>query len=278
MKGLCLPPTDKINVQLRKLPTCLCMGGFYAPPYKNKSMSKDKRIYEQLRKFLNRLPRNFKVTEQGFNPDIITIFRKEMQKLKNKKINFEETKDKLATEKEEETLKSLTIQLASIGSVASLRALETYEKQAPERIREWVQLSIVQCRIKVEQDLSDESVAYITTGLGGKDDKIRYYVATKSTEQLTPKHVQFAREEFHDLSKEWSSELETVENMENFLLFKMLIPVNAAIPDMLLEGIKRCGFLSAQFWLNNMQKPTYKDLKKWIEMVDSKSELPRNEN
>ena len=235
-------------------------------------MNEERNMYEQLQELLGQLPTEFKVVEHGFDPNLVANFQKLAQDIRKEmedegKAEVAAIQDQLNTITDQDQLKKYVTQLSIIGSVAALRALEAYEKKASEDLLKWTQMSLTQCRIKVESELLDEPISYITTGLGGRGNKIRYYMAAKSPEKLTPGRVQFAYQEFKDLTKEWKAELESMENMGTYLLFRMLVPLNVMIPDMVTEGVERCGFLDSQFWLSNMHKPTDEDLEEWLKLA-----------
>lgn len=240
----------------------------YICAFKIEYMNEERNMYEQLQELLGQLSGGFKVVEHGFNPDLVAYFQKTIEDLKEAPLEeeVEVIQQLLETETDLDTQKKYIAQLAQLGSVPALRALEAYEKTASEELISWVRLSLTQCRIKVESELLDDPIGYITTGLGGKNNKIRYYMAAKSTEPFTAGRVQFAYQEFRDVLKEWNAELESMENMGDYLLFRMLAPLNIIIPDMISEGIDRCGFLDSQFWLSNMQKPTDEDLEEWLSL------------
>ncbi|MCH2044959.1 MAG: hypothetical protein MK212_12645 [Saprospiraceae bacterium] len=231
-------------------------------------MNEERNMYEQLQELLGQLSGGFKVIEHGFDPDLVTFFQKTIEDIKKESTEdtVETIQERLDTETNIDVLKKYIAQLAQIGSVPALRTLESYEKTASEELISWVRLSLTQCRIKVESDLLDDPIGYITTGLGGKNNKIRYYMAAKSVDPFTTGRVQFAYQEFRDVLKEWNGELESMENMGDYLLFRLLAPLNIIIPDMISEGIDRCGFLDSQFWLSNMQKPTDEDLEEWLRL------------
>ena len=74
-----------------------------------------------------------------------------------------------------ETKKRMLILLAHRGTVESFRILEKYLKISEGNLRDWALLSLKECRMFLESALLKEESGFISTGLGGRDNKLRYY-------------------------------------------------------------------------------------------------------
>ena len=66
--------------------------------------------------------------------------------------------------------------LAISRSVRAYRLLEEYAKEPDPAIANWAYMAAMEARLTLESELSDEKQIFISTGLGGRDDKLRYYV------------------------------------------------------------------------------------------------------
>ena len=87
----------------------------------------------------------------------------------------EETTDK--TEK-----RYLLSQLATSKSVRAYRLLEEYTQHPDPEVTDWAYMALMESRISLESDFSDEKQIYISTGLGGKGEKLRFYVLILANE------------------------------------------------------------------------------------------------
>ncbi len=74
-----------------------------------------------------------------------------------------------------ELKKRILILLAHLGTAESCKILEKYLKISEGNLRDWALLSLKECKAFLESVLLQEQGGFISTGLGGKDDKVRYY-------------------------------------------------------------------------------------------------------
>ena len=75
-----------------------------------------------------------------------------------------------------EERKSILKNLASIDSIDAFRAIEKYNQSPLPELKEWTILSLQQSRMIIQSSLLDEQQVFISTGLGGKKDKLRYFL------------------------------------------------------------------------------------------------------
>ena len=79
-------------------------------------------------------------------------------------------------ETETEIKKLILSRFAASKDVKAYRLLEEYARHPDDDVRDWAYMALMESRISLETRLSDEKQVYISTGLGGKGDKLRYYV------------------------------------------------------------------------------------------------------
>ena len=56
------------------------------------------------------------------------------------------------------------------------RAIESFLEIAEEILHDWAVLALNESRMLLESKFLDESQVFISTGLGGKEEKFRYFV------------------------------------------------------------------------------------------------------
>ena len=61
--------------------------------------------------------------------------------------------------------------LATSREVKAYRMLEDYVQHPDEDVSNWAYMALMESRISLESELSDEKQIYISTGLGGKGEK-----------------------------------------------------------------------------------------------------------
>ena len=170
-------------------------------------------------------------------------------------------------ERTEHEKKYSLLMLATSKNVKAFRLLQEFVENDPDiALREWASLALMDCQISLESELSGEQQIYISTGLGGKDEKLRFsilfLIANKQTVfEDYQKHV--IERESADIFEQNNCELETMQIGDRFVLLKLLIPFRSDIPQILGKVIVECNqygnFLSTTYTVTNVQELTEKD-------------------
>jgi hypothetical protein len=172
-----------------------------------------------------------------------------------------------------EAKKRILILLAHLGTPESCRILEKYLKSSETKLRDWALLSLKECRTFVESVLLKKEGGFISTGLGGKDNKLRYYFIVSSKDGLpfSESHRTTLKREFETASRKHKSEIEEINFEATYALIGMLIPIDIAVGEIIEEGISECnnigGFLSLDYYVTNVRKPTYKEITDYLEEI-----------
>lgn len=169
--------------------------------------------------------------------------------------------DPLRTEHEK---KYALLMLATSKNVKAFRLLKEFVENDPDiRLREWAGLALMDCQISLESELSGEQQIYISTGLGGKGEKLRFSTLLliankKATFEDYQKHV--IERESADVFEQYDCELETMEIADRYVLLSLLIPFQADIQNIMGKIIVECNqygdFLSTTYTVTNVQELT----------------------
>lgn len=172
--------------------------------------------------------------------------------------------DPLRTEHEK---KYALLMLATSKNVKAFRLLQEFVENDPDiRLREWAGLALMDCQISLESELSGEQQVYISTGLGGKDEKLRFSVLfliadKEKTFEAYQKHV--IERESADIFEQHDCELESMDIEDRFVILKLLIPFQENIQTILGSIIVECNqygnFLSRTYTVTNVQDLTEYD-------------------
>lgn len=156
-------------------------------------------------------------------------------------------------------------QLGRSGSVTAYRALERYVKQATDELqRKWGVVAMQHCRVKLENELLDEPIGFIATGLGGKGSKIRYYFVLFSREALTDVMVKEVEAFYREVAPEYEAEIEAVERIDDFISVRLLLPVHRSLKALVEQGVEVYPFLEEHFIMTNMAHPTRDLIDDWL--------------
>ena len=123
-------------------------------------------------------------------------------KEKNKSLNIIDVKNKLfSQETKTEEKKEIIVILASDDNVKSYRILEEYSKNPDKELKEWSILALQESRMVLEGSILNEDQIFISTGLGGKKSKLRYFTVlfskndndfTDTQKKLISKELKFS--------------------------------------------------------------------------------------
>jgi hypothetical protein len=150
--------------------------------------------------------------------------------------------------------------LASSKQVRAYRLLERYVQHPDPELVNWAYMALMESRITLESELSGEKQIYISTGLGGKGQKLRFYVLILSSEGtpfLDYQHNVIEKEFGYALSKE-DCEIERITIEDKYVELVFLTPVKVDMKKMLEDVIHECNlygdFLSEIFTVTNVKE------------------------
>lgn len=156
--------------------------------------------------------------------------------------------------------------LATSREVKAYRMLEDYVQHPDEDVSNWAYMALMESRISLESELSDEKQIYISTGLGGKGEKLRFYVLMLSRDRkpfLEYQRKVIEREFAYFLPKA-DCEIERLTIGEQYVELVFLIPVRADIKLTLDKVINECNqygdFLSDIFTIINVKELTEQEV------------------
>ncbi|MCU4175415.1 hypothetical protein [Carboxylicivirga sp. N1Y90] len=231
--------------------------------------------FDNMRKMVKRHSGNVSILEDEIDLQLqmqyfkeSKVAKKDLKKnvvLKDKGLLFS---DELGLEQK----RVLLTQLASVNKVEALRAIEEYNKQPDESLEEWGKLAFQESKMLIESSLLDVPPLFISTGLGGKGNKLRYFIVVRAREGGYFSEVQenLVRSEFVFAFKKYNAELESIEFYGHLATITGLIPLEAGLKDLFTMIVKNCNelgnFLDSSFMVSNVKKLRLDEIEKAIEV------------
>ena len=172
-----------------------------------------------------------------------------------------------------ELKKRILILLAHLGTPESCKILEKYLRISERNLRDWALLSLKECRTFLESVLLQEEGGFISTGLGGKDNKLRYYFIVSSKDGLpfSETHRSTLKRGFETISDKYRSEIEEINFESTYAVIGILVPMDVAVGEVIEEGISECNkmseFLFVHYYVTNVKKPTQEEISKYLEEI-----------
>ncbi|MGB5989447.1 MAG: hypothetical protein WBG43_06890 [Marinifilaceae bacterium] len=191
---------------------------------------------ERLNQLIDRKSDTYSIFEEEIDINIQKEFYELMNKISNKELCEENTSifdiDELYdNETEKHRKKEILVLLANLNKVEAYREIEKFKKQANKEMEKWSHIALQQSRIMLESSLLKEKSVFISTGLGGKENKLRYFCVlfTKEMNELSNKEKTILKKEINFAFNKVNVDLETLEFTKGITTFKALIPVKANI-------------------------------------------------
>lgn len=230
-------------------------------------------MFDKLKRMIEEDPDNVSILEEVIDVNLQMKYFKVSVKAK-KDLDVDgvlSMKDNLFdTEMPLKDKKKLMAQLASVNKVEAFRTLEQYSLSPDKELRAWSVLALQESRMLIHAVLLDKSPVFISTGLGGRNNKLRYFVVfvTRNGESFAPVQQSLVTGELEFIGKKYQAEIEEVKFHPNYATAVMLIPLRESVKDLLTSVINSCNeygeFLFPSFMVTNVKRLSHKDIHKAI--------------
>ena len=146
-----------------------------------------------------------------------------------------------------ESKKTLLVRLAAVERPETYRILERFAAQAPTELKEWAIMAVQECRMLLETRILEEQQVFISTGLGGRRGKLRYFVVAFSEDgkPFTETQQRLVRGEFEYALKRFKSEIEELQFPKHYFTLVALVPLNVSVRQPFQVAIEECNSLGA---------------------------------
>jgi len=239
-------------------------------------------LYNKIQELLGNLRGNFNILEEQIDIDVQMEYF-ELSKDSKKTLDIERTlniQDSLFSEDFSlEQKKKLIVKLACIDKVEAFRILERYRKNPDPELKDWAALAMQESKMLLESSLLDENQVFISTGLGGKGLKLRYFIVflTKGNITLSDLQKKIVNTEVNFVFKKYGAEIEKINFSNNFATIKTIIPIQVQLNEMFEQTIENCNqfgdFLQINFIVTNVKELSIEEITQVLET----SKFPGNE-
>lgn len=232
--------------------------------------------YERLQKLLIDKKDKLRVMERQIDIEIQMAYFKKSTETKKDLPSLDvmlSSADNLFDENTDiETKRKLLNQLASFEEVKCFRILEKYMKTPDKELKNWSYLAYQESLMTMESSLSEEDTIYISSGLGGKGNKLRYFVVLLSDSPDVPiseKHQHLILKEIVYQFEKSNAEFEEHSFNNTYFMFSCLIPIDISIADLFEDFINNVNefepILSDNFLITNVRRMSVEEINEFIE-------------
>ncbi len=236
-------------------------------------MQENENIYETINEMLGSVPGDFKILEEEIDIDLqmeyFEFSRNYVQDKSEEEILG--VKDDIFLENtSEEEKKSRFVELASIDNVEAYRTIEKYVKSPGHiQLHDWAVLAYQESRMLLESRLLDQSQVFISTGLGGKGTKLRYFIVfftrqhdfTKLQKEVLTKELDF-------VLYSSKSEIEELKFHGRFATLLAIIPLQISIKKLFEKVIRECNmygdFINPSFIITNVKRLAFDEIEQLL--------------
>ncbi|MDR3252716.1 MAG: hypothetical protein LBT35_04025 [Tannerella sp.] len=173
-----------------------------------------------------------------------------------------------------ERKKKLIAILGAAKTVRAYRLLENYADHPDQGLANWSYMALTESRIALETELSGEKHVYISTGMGGKDDKLRFYVLVMSEKCLAFLDYQkeIIAKEFNFMLPQSGCEVEKLTVGDKYVAMVCLIPMSANLKYILERVLNECNqygdFLSSLLTVTNVKELSVDEISRLVESYE----------
>lgn len=232
---------------------------------------------EEIKKFLESIPDQFEIMEEGIDVEIQKEYLDYSHSFGEGELSDEQTiqlgnalfKPNIELEGKK---KALTL-LAHLGTITAFRQIEKFYKSPDNTIKQWTSLALQECKMFLEGELMDENIGFLSTGLGGTNNRLRYYfmVLPLTDAIFTETQKKIIKDEFPIVSQGLNSVVENIDVLETYVGFTVLIPMDVAIGNVIESGIAKCNelgvFVFEFYYVTNGKVPNEKEIEDIIQIV-----------
>ena len=226
-------------------------------------------VYRRVQEFFGGLNNNFSLIEDPMDVNLQMNYFEASTRIRGK---FKD--DEVMVRKDDlfdpnlpiENKKLLLVQMAGIPNPEMYRTLEKYAKNPDTDIKDWAKLALQENKHLLESDLLDRQQIFISTGMGGKGNKLRFFVVliNKSGDHLKPFEKKIVEDEMKYALQRYDGELEKFDFMRQYVSMNIIVPINSDLTRMFRDGINECNqfgdFLSTDFIVTNLRELSEKEI------------------
>ena len=221
---------------------------------------------DQIRDILDDIPERLILAERGIDSSVQQEYLEYTKALDFAQYSEEDISARshslfspsISPEDKKETLAVL----AHRGTLEAYRTIERFLKAEEQALESWGVLALQECRMFLESSLSDRNVGILMTGLGGVNNRLRYFliIRSRSDAVLTGAQKETIEQGFSYICSKFDSILEEIQIHQYYTSMKVLIPMDVAVAEIIEGGIAECNtfgyFLDKNYYVTNVRIPT----------------------
>ena len=174
----------------------------------------------------------------------------------------------LSPESSSKELKYALTYLAVSGDIKAYRTIESYNKEHED---DWAAMSLVQAKIILESEFSDEKKIFISTGLGGRGNKLRFSAFFKANHlrPFSTYQCELIEKEMAYAVEQHGGDVEEVKIAENYFTVLFLVNIDVNIKVLFESAVDECNqygnFINNSFIVTNVKLFSEEDIRRELQ-------------
>lgn len=158
--------------------------------------------------------------------------------------------------------KEMLSKLACIDVPEAYRTIEKYLLTPDKKLINWAKLALFESKMLLESSLLDQNHVLISSGLGGKNNMLRYFIVVFIKEDFSFNETKkkIVVNEFDTILKKNNCETELLRFYKKYFTLKTLVPLDVNLKVTFSNAIDECNqygdFLVDNFIVTNVKKLT----------------------
>lgn len=229
---------------------------------------------DELQEFLNNIPVEFNILEEEIDINLQMEYFELSRKVKKDNTEFEiiqRDSDLLfSNETDLDIKKILLAKLASFDEPLAFRIIEKCLESCEPELLDFVKLAHYESKSQLESSLLGENKVFISSGLGGKNNKLRYFMVlfSKNIDLFSDTQKKVINNEFEMSINTCNGILEKTDFEGHFVKLLLLLPLKVDIKNTFKNTIKECNqfgdFLKDNFLITNVKTLTNIEIEEFL--------------
>ena len=236
-------------------------------------------FYNNIQKALEDLPGNFNILEERIDIAVqmkYFEFSRKLRKRNDLEEFFENREELFSAETDRKRKKEILAALAAYDDVQAYRTIEKFSEEPDSDLKEWTVLALQESKMLMQSSLLDEQQVFISTGLGGRGQKLRYcvvFINQEREEMLNKTQQKLVKDELIFALEKENSEFEVISFFEGFCTSLLLLPLTADLKMIFKGVIDECNqygnFLQEDMIVTNVKDLSRGDI---IQLLNEKND------
>ncbi len=237
-------------------------------------------MFENIRRYIPD-PDKVKILEVIIDPEIqieYFDFAQKVRKEENRQEFYKKKNLLFEPDVPIDEKKKILVILPTSREIDDYKVLERYAQNPDPELKDWALLAYNESKNVLQNFLLDEDYTLISTGLGGKDNRWRFFVIliAKNKQKFTDLQKQVIKKEIEFAFKKYGCELEKIDFGDYFVKILGLFPIDNTIENLFDEVVFNIndlgGFLDENYIVTNVKEYNNEEVEKLISDVTEKAD------